>query len=164
MTANPTACPSVGDLERLLAEDLRGAERDTVESHVEACVTCQEQLARLSTPSFRSVAGDPDGTGPDPEPDERFLRLLRESPPRTARAPPGSGTGVSRACPGAPPPGRAPRGAPRRSPAGTRPAPRGAGWAATRSSRNSPRGAGGPCTGPATSSWERSWPSKCCRR
>src|SRR4051812_37925435 len=99
MTANPTACPSVGDLERLLAEDLRGAERDTVESHVEACVTCQEQLARLSTPSFRSVAGDPDGTGPDPEPDERFLRLLRESPPRTgdtASAPPLAGPDAAR--------------------------------------------------------------------
>src|SRR4051812_17497470 len=82
MAANPIACPSAGELERLLAEDLRGPERDGVESHVEACDSCQERLARLSEPSFRSAAPD-GGAGSDPEPDENFLRRLRELSPRT---------------------------------------------------------------------------------
>jgi CHAT domain-containing protein len=85
MAANPTACPSVGELERLLAEALRGQERDSVESHVEACGSCQEKLAHLSEQSFGS-ASSAAGTASDPEPDEGFLRRLRELSPRTIAA------------------------------------------------------------------------------
>ncbi|HKB01969.1 MAG TPA: tetratricopeptide repeat protein [Gemmataceae bacterium] len=84
MAANQTACPPVGVLERLLTEDLRGPERDTVELHVEACSTCQDQLARLSEPSFPSAAnGSANGAEAGPEPDSGFLRRLRELAPRT---------------------------------------------------------------------------------
>ena len=85
MAANQTACPPVGVLKRLLAEDLPGQDRDTVESHVETCSTCQEQLAHLSASSFPSAATGPASTiSSDPEPNEGFLRRLRETAPRTA--------------------------------------------------------------------------------
>jgi serine/threonine protein kinase len=85
MAANPTRCPSSGELERLLAEELRGPERGAVETHVEECSTCQEQLARLSTTTVRQVARASNGPNEsDPEPDEAFLHRLREmSPPPT---------------------------------------------------------------------------------
>src|SRR5690349_5856819 len=84
MAATRTACPPVGDLERLLAEDLAGPERDGVEAHVEACSSCQERLARLSGPAFGPAAAGSGGTGSDPEPGEHFLRRLRELSPPTA--------------------------------------------------------------------------------
>jgi hypothetical protein len=82
MAADLSRCPSPGVLDRLLAERLGGHERDSVETHVEGCAPCQEYLARLSARTF-CLAAPPSGCRdePDPEPDERFLRRLRDVPP-----------------------------------------------------------------------------------
>ncbi|HEX3147922.1 MAG TPA: serine/threonine-protein kinase [Gemmataceae bacterium] len=86
MAANSIACPSLGDLERLLAEELRGAERDSVEAHVEVCPPCQEQLSRLSAPSFHSVISAGEGASSEVEPDDGFLHRLRGLFSQTADA------------------------------------------------------------------------------
>jgi tRNA A-37 threonylcarbamoyl transferase component Bud32 len=71
-------------LEGLLAERLSGPERDGVESHVEDCTPCQEQLARLSARAFNLAGPSADRQDePGLEPDEGFLRRLREVPPPT---------------------------------------------------------------------------------
>src|SRR5690349_1675312 len=81
MGANLTRCPPAGTLERLLAEALGGPERDAVETHVETCTPCQDELARLSATDVHSVAPLADGPdGSDPEPDAFFLQRLRELP------------------------------------------------------------------------------------
>ena len=56
MAANQSRCPSLGVLEGLLAERLSGPERDGVESHVEGCASCQEELSRLSGSTFFPTA------------------------------------------------------------------------------------------------------------
>jgi hypothetical protein len=82
MAADLSRCPSPGVLDGLLAERLGGPERDSVEAHVEGCAPCQEYLARLSAQTF-CLAAPPAGCRdePDPEPDEGFLRRLRDVPP-----------------------------------------------------------------------------------
>jgi tRNA A-37 threonylcarbamoyl transferase component Bud32 len=95
MAADLSRCPSLGELESLLAERLSSPQRDTVENHVEGCPPCQEQLARLSSgalspvtlPPSASASGGPDG--PDLEPQESFLVRLRELPPPPRVAPGG---------------------------------------------------------------------------
>jgi tRNA A-37 threonylcarbamoyl transferase component Bud32 len=82
MAADGNRCPAPGVLEGLLAERLSGAERDTVETHVEGCTACQEYLARLTAGPLCAAAPPPDCQDePDPEPDETFLRRLRAVPP-----------------------------------------------------------------------------------
>jgi CHAT domain-containing protein len=79
MIADQTPCPPVNDLERLLAEALSDSERDAVETHVEACTLCQDQLTRLSATNVHSVI--PVVAGPaavDPEPEGAFLERLRQ--------------------------------------------------------------------------------------
>src|SRR5262245_30650069 len=85
MAANLSRCPAPGVLEGLLGERLSGTERDSVETHVECCATCQEHLTRLSARSLCPVAR-PSGCQdePDPEPDEAFLRRLKAVAPPTA--------------------------------------------------------------------------------
>jgi serine/threonine protein kinase len=73
-------CPPADDLERLLAEQLSGPERETVESHVESCTTCQDRLERLSGEPARPVGNSALAAGPEPR--AEFLRRLRETPPR----------------------------------------------------------------------------------
>ena len=88
MGANLSRCPPAGTLERLLAEDLSGPERDSVETHVETCTPCQDELDRLSATSPHSVAplaDVPDGSGP--EPSAAFLERLREWPTRSGDRP-----------------------------------------------------------------------------
>jgi tRNA A-37 threonylcarbamoyl transferase component Bud32 len=108
MAADLSRCPSPGVLDGLLAERLGGPERDSVETHVEGCAPCQEYLARVSARTFCPTA-PPSACRdePDPEPDESFLRRLRDVPPpvaSTLRSPP-----TSRAdTPPASPAGRAP--------------------------------------------------------
>jgi tRNA A-37 threonylcarbamoyl transferase component Bud32 len=99
MAADLSRCPSPGVLDGLLAERLGGPERDSVETHVEGCAPCQEYLARVSARTF-CLAAPPAGCRdePDPEPDERFLRRLRDVPPpavSTRPGPPASGAGES---------------------------------------------------------------------
>jgi serine/threonine protein kinase len=84
MAADLSRCPSPDVLESLLAERLSGSERDGVETHVEGCAPCQERLARLSAVTFCPAAlpvGRRDES--DLEPDEDFLRRLRELSPPT---------------------------------------------------------------------------------
>jgi eukaryotic-like serine/threonine-protein kinase len=63
-----TLCPSDEKLTGLLADALSTAERDALARHVEGCVSCQEQLARLTET-------------PDPEASRRARQ-----PPRGSRA------------------------------------------------------------------------------
>jgi hypothetical protein len=86
-----SACPSARVLERLLAEELTGSERDTVETHVEVCVSCQGQLETLVAPTLpQGVPADMNPSKSEPEPGRGFLSRLRElSPPRA-----GSSLGV----------------------------------------------------------------------
>jgi serine/threonine protein kinase len=85
VAVNLSQCPAGGDLERLLAEQLSGPERDGIETHVEGCPSCQEQLARLSSGNFRPVPSSPAAREEsDAGPHEGFRRRLREMPPPTA--------------------------------------------------------------------------------
>jgi hypothetical protein len=100
MGADPSTCPSARTLERLLAEQLTGAERDSVETHVELCAPCQGQLESLVATALRQMAPDaPRPTESGPEPGENFLSRLKElAPPRadrsrTAPVPPPSAVG-----------------------------------------------------------------------
>jgi hypothetical protein len=78
MGANVSACPSLDILERLLGEKLTGAERDSVETHVENCTSCQGQLERFVAGTLREAVRP---AAPVPEPAEAFLSRLRELPP-----------------------------------------------------------------------------------
>jgi serine/threonine protein kinase len=82
MAADLARCPSLGELEWLLTERLSCPERDAVENHVEVCASCQEQLADLSSRTLPPVTLPSfSWHEPDAEPDESFLRRLRELPP-----------------------------------------------------------------------------------
>src|SRR5262245_25675150 len=87
MAVDLSRCPSPDVLEGLLGERLSSPELDSVETHVECCASCQEQLARL-TRTLRLPAllsGHQDER--DAEPDEAFLLRLRAmSPPAVARS------------------------------------------------------------------------------
>jgi tetratricopeptide (TPR) repeat protein/tRNA A-37 threonylcarbamoyl transferase component Bud32 len=49
-----STCPSTEQFRQLLAEQLPGAERDAIESHVEGCASCQELLEELArTTAFK---------------------------------------------------------------------------------------------------------------
>ncbi len=88
MGADLSVCPSPHLLERLLADELSGSERDTVETHIEICVNCQGQLESLVASNVR--LGAPAEAGPrDPElePGAGFLSRLREMTPPAAGYP-----------------------------------------------------------------------------
>ena len=50
-----TSCPSDEELTRFLADALSPSDRDALALHVEACVGCQERLARLTAPQHDEV-------------------------------------------------------------------------------------------------------------
>jgi tetratricopeptide (TPR) repeat protein len=55
-----TPCPSVEQLERLLAAQLEGATAEAVEQHVQACAACQQTLERLTAARLaRTEQGQP---------------------------------------------------------------------------------------------------------
>jgi hypothetical protein len=91
MGAEVSLCPPPRQLERLLAEELGGPERDSVEAHVERCSSCQDQLTRLvgtpPAPSGSRAGGRPGGATPEPAGD--FLDRLKQ-PPRDEAHPPAS--------------------------------------------------------------------------
>src|SRR5262245_5464683 len=82
MGADVSVCPVPRLLERLLADDLGGGDRDAVESHVEHCSSCQDRLDRLigATP-HPSGSGISESSDAGPEPKDEFLARLR-MPPR----------------------------------------------------------------------------------
>src|SRR4051812_2221766 len=83
MAADLSACPSARSLERLLAEQLTGAERAEVETHVEACTACQVRLETLVAPTYRQAPAEVGAPAAELQPTEGFLSRLRElSPPR----------------------------------------------------------------------------------
>src|SRR5262245_9331867 len=76
-------CPPPDELDRLLAEQLSGPQRDAVEAHVESCSPCQERLdRRVGSPPALSAsrAGGPH-EGATLEPDAGFLDRLGQLPP-----------------------------------------------------------------------------------
>jgi hypothetical protein len=86
MSAAPTRCPSAGELERLLAEELADADRTAVETHVETCPNCQGQLERLvatTAPLPAAPAVPPESAVRAAGADEVFLDQLRQLPPRS---------------------------------------------------------------------------------
>jgi len=74
-------CPPADDLERLLTEQLGASLRESVETHVESCSSCQDRLERLSVKPARTVKIAVSGIGSGPEPSAEFLRRLRGTPP-----------------------------------------------------------------------------------
>lgn len=81
-------CPSADDLERLLAEQLSGPERETIETHVEQCTTCQERLEWLSGEAEHPVTARVSAAVMELEPRADFLRRLRETPPQPTKGGP----------------------------------------------------------------------------
>jgi hypothetical protein len=103
-------CPTTVQLEQLLAEQLRGAEHETVEAHVETCASCQERLELLvgSTIDAASPRGSRRSAGPGHEPGDDFLHRLRLTPPPQP-VPPAAPTPVPQATAQAPGPREEPR-------------------------------------------------------
>src|SRR3954451_1256764 len=102
MGAAVNACPPARTLERLLAEQLAGFERESVETHVEGCPACQDQLESLvarTSPDARPPAKPADSAH---APGDGFLSRLRDlAPPRA-----GGGHAVGPGGAGLPVPGR----------------------------------------------------------
>src|SRR5687767_11704959 len=71
------SCPSVELIQDFLDERLEDIERDAIEKHAEHCAACQQRLAELSGASFVVPARQM----PEHEPDEAFLRRLKQGPP-----------------------------------------------------------------------------------
>ncbi len=91
MGADRSTCPSPRTLERLLAEQLAGQERDSVETHVEVCADCQTRLEYMVAPTRRTVAPAAehrDESGPEPA--EEFRSRLRQLAPPSSHAEGGS--------------------------------------------------------------------------
>jgi serine/threonine protein kinase len=82
MKADQDRCPSVVILELLLTEQLSEAELDPVETHVEGCAACQEQLEGMIAPATVAAAVVPAGANEaEMQPHHDFLRRLKELPP-----------------------------------------------------------------------------------
>jgi serine/threonine protein kinase/tetratricopeptide (TPR) repeat protein len=90
------ACPSRRILERLLAEQLAGQERDSVEIHVEDCTKCQVQLetiiGAIQSPVRLNMAHPADA---DLKPADTFLARLRQLPPPSSASGIGSSSAVA---------------------------------------------------------------------
>src|SRR5262245_49865028 len=71
------SCPSGEQLRGFLEERLEDLERDSIESHAESCAVCQQRLAELSGVTFMAPARQ----RPEYEPDEAFLRRMKEGGP-----------------------------------------------------------------------------------
>src|SRR5205085_6312185 len=93
-------CPSLDELQKLLANDLEAPRAEALETHVDVCRACQQALERLTDATCldRVRAGPP--SPPDPRQDTAllpqeaaaantgaaFLRELKKSPPAEALA------------------------------------------------------------------------------
>ncbi|MCI0456952.1 MAG: bifunctional serine/threonine-protein kinase/formylglycine-generating enzyme family protein, partial [Gemmataceae bacterium] len=85
-------CPPREQLERLLAEALGDGERALLEAHVEACSSCEEQLAQLAAAQSPPLATASSVSGVAQEGEsqlagheEAFLEQMKKTPPRAAR-------------------------------------------------------------------------------
>src|SRR5262245_27685604 len=74
------SCPSGEQLRGFLEERLEDLERDSIESHAESCAVCQQRLAELSGVTLMAPARQ----RPEYEPDEAFLRRMKEGGPGSA--------------------------------------------------------------------------------
>ena len=81
MIAERNRCPSVEELESLLAERLSDAELEPVEMHLENCGACQEQLELMIAKTLPPTTPARGGNPRDAQPDEKFLRRLKQLPP-----------------------------------------------------------------------------------
>jgi WD40 repeat protein len=73
-------CPSPDRLRQLLADQLGGAERASLEAHIEGCLACQESLATLTDEGGAATPPLPAPVAA-PESDAGFVRRLGEQPP-----------------------------------------------------------------------------------
>src|SRR5262245_13435953 len=71
------SCPSGAQLRKFLDERLEDLERDSIAAHAEGCAACQQRLAELSGVTFMAPARQ----RPEYEPDEAFLRRMKEGGP-----------------------------------------------------------------------------------
>ena len=85
MKSDQNACPSPNVLERLLAEQLIGQERDSIETHIETCANCQTRLETMLSSSYRASPDRP--ADHDPEPAAAFLHRLKELARRSRATP-----------------------------------------------------------------------------
>src|SRR5262245_52809810 len=91
MGADRSTCPSPCILERLLAEQLAGQERDAVETHVECCADCQTRLEDMVASTRRAVAPAAEHREESgPEPAAEFLSRLRQMAPPSSHTTAGS--------------------------------------------------------------------------
>jgi serine/threonine protein kinase len=96
MGADVSPCPPRLQLERLLAEQLGGPERATVEAHVESCSTCQDRLDRLIGAPPPVSSAPRTGIRPGdaaPEPGDAFLDRLKQRSPSHDVPPPSAVAG-----------------------------------------------------------------------
>ena len=70
------ACPESDQLRHLLDDQLAGPEAEGVEAHVEECISCQQELERLTDDAAQKTQSS--GSGED---GVEFLRRLEERPP-----------------------------------------------------------------------------------
>src|SRR5262245_5294084 len=92
-------CPSGEQLRGFLDERLEDALRDSIEKHTESCAACQQRLAELSGAAFVAPARK----RPQYEPDEAFLRRLKQGTGSSAHLGVDSKPLAGRASPAAPP-------------------------------------------------------------
>src|SRR5215472_16605378 len=77
-----TPCPSVEELQDLLAHRLSAAEALPLEEHIQNCPSCQNTLDQLTGDS---MGPDQEATLPSSEADADFLRRLQNLPPTMRR-------------------------------------------------------------------------------
>jgi eukaryotic-like serine/threonine-protein kinase len=70
-------CPSDEKLTHLLADTLSPTERDALAQHVEACVSCQGKLARLTAISTAEIRQCAEHFAPRSEAEEEIVRRLK---------------------------------------------------------------------------------------
>jgi CHAT domain-containing protein/tetratricopeptide (TPR) repeat protein/tRNA A-37 threonylcarbamoyl transferase component Bud32 len=88
MITDQSACPSPNFLERLLAEQLIGQERDSIETHIETCANCQTRLETMLSSSYRRAAAEKRDPAA-PEPAAEFLHRLKQWAPLSSAGMPG---------------------------------------------------------------------------
>src|SRR5262249_13591991 len=80
MKAELDHCPSAAMLELLLSEQLTGPDLDSVETHVESCGSCQEQLDQIIGKTHIRIDHAGANHAYEMQPDEDFLCRLKHLP------------------------------------------------------------------------------------
>jgi eukaryotic-like serine/threonine-protein kinase len=82
-------CPTSEQLAGLLADGLSPDERDSVAEHVDGCIPCQEQLARMTNDADTQIGHWAEPASPGSADEERAVRQLKQRPPASLTWPGG---------------------------------------------------------------------------